>query len=352
MNVKSIDIARALGISKSTVSLALNGKPGVSEQTRQEVLACKKQLEEHGVVPPGMFSRQPEQRKRQQIKIVKITNGMKNIQGAELDLWTDVNQVFEKNLQANGYSLGLLYADFREEDQSRMIAECNADDVAGVIIFGTELKQENSPLLDGIRKPLVIYDAAPDIEKYPVILIDNRQGVELAVNELLAKGNTDIQYLCNPLPMYNYLSRRRGFQEIMKQKGLGDASDRIINTGSSIEEVHQMMREYLKTAKLPQAYIMESYHVSMGTIMAMHELNIRIPEDVSLIGIDALPSFLTGGIDMTSIRVPHTERAYWAIQLLLKEIEHPVKEKCKKRSARMYRGTFLVLWTMSKDIYL
>lgn len=53
MNVKSIDIARALGISKSTVSLALNGKPGVSEQTRQEVLACKKQLEEHGVVPPG-----------------------------------------------------------------------------------------------------------------------------------------------------------------------------------------------------------------------------------------------------------------------------------------------------------
>ena len=141
MNVKSIDIARALGISKSTVSLALNGKPGVSEQTRQEVLACKKQLEEHGVVPPGMFSRQPEQRKRQQIKIVKITNGMKNIQGAELDLWTDVNQVFEKNLQANGYSLGLLYADFREEDQSRMIAECNADDVAGVIIFGTELKR-------------------------------------------------------------------------------------------------------------------------------------------------------------------------------------------------------------------
>ena len=81
MNVKSIDIARALGISKSTVSLALNGKPGVSEQTRQEVLACKKQLEEHGAVPPGMFSRQPEQRKRQQIKIVKITNGMKNIQG-------------------------------------------------------------------------------------------------------------------------------------------------------------------------------------------------------------------------------------------------------------------------------
>lgn len=90
MNVKSIDIARALGISKSTVSLALNGKPGVSEQTRQEVLACKKQLEEHGVVPPGMFSRQPEQRKRQQIKIVKITNGMKNTASKWIFAWITV----------------------------------------------------------------------------------------------------------------------------------------------------------------------------------------------------------------------------------------------------------------------
>ena len=165
MNVKSIDIARALGISKSTVSLALNGKPGVSEQTRQEVLACKKQLEEHGSVPPGMFSRQPEQRKRQQIKVVKITNGMKNIQGAELDLWTDVNQVFEKNLQANGYSLGLLYADFREEDQSRMIAECNADDVAGGIIFWTGLKKEKKPLLFGMPKTPGVFYGAPAHEK-------------------------------------------------------------------------------------------------------------------------------------------------------------------------------------------
>lgn len=329
MNVKSIDIARALGISKSTVSLALNGKPGVSEQTRQEVLACKKQLEEHGTLPPGMFSGQQGQKKRQQIKLVRINNGMKQVRGTELDLWTDVNEVIEKNLKANGYSLGLLYADFREKDQSRMIAECNADDVAGVIIFGTELKPENEPFLEGIQKPLVIYDAILETEKYPTVVIDNRQGVELAVKELLAKGNTDIQYLSNPMQMYNYLSRQRGFLEIMKKKGLGDASDRIIKTGSTVEDVRKMMRERLQTGKLPQAYIMESYHVSMGTIMAMQELGIQIPEDVSLIGIDALPSFLTGGIRMTSIRVPHTERAYWTVQLLLKEMDHPVREKCK-----------------------
>ncbi len=48
MNVKSIDIARALGISKSTVSLALNGKPGVSEQTRQKSSHVRKSWKSMG----------------------------------------------------------------------------------------------------------------------------------------------------------------------------------------------------------------------------------------------------------------------------------------------------------------
>ena len=64
-------------------------------------------------------------------------------------------------------------------------------------------------------------------------------------------------------------------------------------------------------------------------IRALQELGIRVPEEVSLAGIDALPSYLTGGMALTSVRVPHTERAYWTVQLLLKEISHPVKEKCK-----------------------
>lgn len=50
MKVKMVDVARHLGISKATVSLAVNGKPGVNEQTRQKVLECIKELENNGGV--------------------------------------------------------------------------------------------------------------------------------------------------------------------------------------------------------------------------------------------------------------------------------------------------------------
>lgn len=337
MKTKAVDIARALGISKATVSLALNGKPGVSEKTRREVEECRKRLEEGESLVQASLRDGSETTAFRQIKVVRVINGMKNAQNAELDLWTDVNRVFVKNLKENGYSLGLCYVDFREHNSSAMVAECNGEDVAGVIIFGTELLEENVAVLDRIHKPLVIYDTVPKTNRYPVIVIDNRQGVELAVEELMSKGNKEICYLSNPMPMYNYLSRQRGFLESMKNRGFGDVSDRILSIGSSIEECRQSMLQYFRSHMLPDAFIAESYHVTMGTVMAANELGIRIPEDVSLIGIDALPRYLTGGLAVTSVRVPHTERAYWTVQLLLKEIRHPVGEKC-----RLYTNCVLV----------
>ncbi len=325
MRIKAVDIARELGISKSAVSLALNGKPGVSEKTRREILECKKRLEQNGTTAPNVLD---EKAAPQQIKVVRVINGMKNIQGAELDLWTDVNEVFVRNLRENGYSLGLVYADFRESDLSALYEECSREDVAGVIIYGTELREEDTAILNKIQKPMVVYDAVLKTAQYSMVVIDNRQGIELAVDELLSKGNREITYLSNPMPMYNYLSRQRGFLEVMKNRGFGDAEDRIVPIGSSIEECRQAMLQYFHSHALPEAFIAESYHVTMGTVMAAQELGIRIPEDVSLVGVDALPRYLTGGLDVTSIRVPHTERAYWTIQLLLKEINHPVKEKC------------------------
>ncbi len=335
MRTKAVDIARALGISKAAVSLALNGKPGVSEKTRQEVLECKRRLEAGETVT--LSSVDGENAAPHQIKVVRVINGMKNVRETELDLWTDVNRVFEENLKANGYTMGLIYIDLRTQSPTGVIKECNREDVAGVVIFGTELKEENVPILEEIHKPLVIYDMVPKTQRYPVVAIDNRQGAELAVNELLEKGNREIIYLSNPMPMYNFLSRQRGFLETMKNRGYGDATDRIIPTGSCIEDCRQAMLQYIQSHRLPDGFIAESYHVTMGTVMAAQELGIRIPEDVSLVGIDMLPRYLTGGMAVSSVRVPHTERAYWAIQLLLKEIAHPVTEKC-----RMYTNCVFV----------
>jgi LacI family transcriptional regulator len=337
MKVVAADIARALGISKATVSLALNGKPGVKESTRKEILEYKEKMES------GLISKEEPQYVEngfvksqripsRQIKILFIDNGMKNTPGAELDLWTDVKMVFEKMLRAEGYSLGLAYTNFQSDEAASVLAECEADTIDGIIVMGTELKSEDKPFIESIKKPLVVYDCCVISGRYPSVTIDNRQGIELAVNALWNKGKRDIIYLGNPMPMYNYLSRRRGFSDSLMLRGVyspEEIKSKIIDTDSSIDGVYYFMKDYLKSHQLPQAFIMDSYHVSIGTVRALLEKGIHIPEDISLIGVDQLPSYMTGGLQLTSIRVPHTERAYWTVQLLLKEIRNPVKEKAK-----------------------
>lgn len=322
MRIKSVDIARKLGISKATVSLALNDKPGVSERTKREILECKQKLEngQMKLDTPATFL--PETGKH--IKVLRISKALKHIRDAELDLWTDVYAVFEKYARIKGYSLSLMYLDFYTEDINNMTKECNAELVAAVIVLATELDSTDLDKLKKIKKPLVIYDCDLNTSLYPSILINNRQGIHLAINELMSKGNKDILYFANSMDIYNFKSRRRGFCEIMSAHGM---SNSIVKTGSTIDEVYLYVMRYIADNKLPQAIILENYQVSVGTIRALKNSGVNIPSDISLIGIDMLPSFMTGDLKMTSIRIPHTERAYWAMQMLFKEIEDPVELK-------------------------
>ena len=347
MKVRAVDIARILNLSKATVSLALNGKPGVSEQTRKNIMECKAMLEEglerglsvqdiagglseeSGARPASEESSIPPD--RMQIKILLISKGLRNVQGAEMDLWTDVNAVFERMVGAMGYELGIMYLDLRQkEDRIRMVRECSVDRVAGVIVLGTELHKEDASALYAIRKPIVIYDSDLEDPRYPCVMINNRQGIEKAVSYLAAHGKKDITYLCNALPMYNYESRRRGFEEAVRgDRGAAGLTGHIVPAGESIEEVYLFMRTYLDRHEVTDAFLMDSYQVTIGTIRALREKGIHVPEDISLIGVDLLPSYLTGDCHLTTVRIPHTERAYWVVQMLKKEIEDPVSEKSR-----------------------
>lgn len=329
MKVKAVEIARALGISKATVSLALNNKPGVSQKTREEIFACREQLSKGIKVEAGSLRESTVEMSHpgKQIKIILPDRHLNEISHSELDLWTDVNAVFEKCFLSEGYTIGLMYPDFCEGDLTHLYRECNADYVAGVIVIGTELREEDLTKLRPIQKPLVLYDCKFGNCPYPECVIDNRQGIALAVSELCKQGKKDIVFLGNSIPMYNFYSRTRGFKDAMERYGLKSSSDQIVMAGQSIRDNYLFMKQYFKTHHLPDAFIMDDYHVSIGTVQALLECGYKIPEDVSLAGVDMLPAYMTGGLSLSQVRVPHTEKAYWAVQLLLKEIRNPAKEK-------------------------
>lgn len=316
MKIKAIDIARKLGISKATVSLALNNKPGVSEYTRQKVLECQQLMQsgEISVVHPQKIQ------KYQMVKVLLPSKGLNIVCNAELDLWSDVNAVFDRMAKEWGYTLGLSYLDMNNISSEKINAECNIDSVAGVILFSTELDSKEMQIFKGIQKPMVIYDCDLECDDYFSVMINNRSGVKTAVNYLVKNGLRDIIYLANDITIYNYSERRFAFQEALAANNILYDDSRIVAMGRSIDEIYKNMKNWLDKNPLPQAFIMESYHLSIGAIRAFNEKNIKIPKDISLIGIDKLPSYLTGECQLTTVEVPHTERAAMTMLLLHNEI--------------------------------
>lgn len=99
------------------------------------------------------------------------------------------------------------------------------------------------------------------------------------------------------------------------------------------------MKEWLKEHPLPDAYIMENYQVSIGLMRALRELNIKVPEQVSLIGIDEVPDYMTDRLKITCLHIDHTNRAQVVIRQLVQEIRDPshIKLKIVSRS-RLVEG--------------
>ena len=334
MKVKTIEIAKALGLSKATVSLALNGKPGVNEQTRQRILAYKERLEampevsqllqQMPVEEPGLLQKK--------VRLVVMNRRLGLVQDCELDMWTDVKALFDKLAREMGYSLEVVYFQIGEDDPTRLAGDCNQPEVAGVVIQGTELQAEDAYLLEGIQKPLVIYDCDLFDERYPCVAVSDFEAVRMAMEQLKRKGKRHICYISRNMEVYNYSQRREAFSfftESRKAVEKGIKADLVCAEGS-IDEIYRKIKEYLSSlSSYPDAFLLESFHISIGFLRAARELGLTIPEDFSVIGIDRLPEYITAGAALTAVRIPYTERVKLTMLLLEHEIRDPFPAKSK-----------------------
>ncbi|MCR5776090.1 MAG: LacI family transcriptional regulator [Lachnospiraceae bacterium] len=327
MKVKAVDIARKLGISKATVSLALNNKPGVNPKTKEQIFECKRRLENCEI--DFRDESRIFEKKGDTIKIVIMDAGANISINAELDLWTDVCAVFNQVAKSWGCKLDISYFDVKNDTKEGLGAICNKEDVLGVIIMATELISGDGSLLHEIDKPLIVYDADVGGRKYSSVMINNADGIRNAMEYLFSKEKKNVVYLAMDDEIYNFISRRQGYTDFLREHNVRLDDVQIVTVGKSIASIYKKLGAYLDRNQLPDAFIGESYHISVAAIRLFHDRGIRLKDDVSFIGVDELPDYLTGGHALTTVKVPHTERARLAMNLLKHEIDESPSSKSK-----------------------
>lgn len=321
MRIKAKEIAQELGLSEATVSLALNNRPGVNENTKKRILECVREKQEK-------LQENFEIQKKIVHGKVMMLNYIKN--GIIMKRSQEQNPIIEKireTVKREGYTFEYRLFQEQFEEIGNLISECREKDVKGIYIMAAEMgKSDIYPFLE-LQIPIVTGDNLFYEEGINSFLIDNREGIRRGVDYLVDKGHSRIVYLAEDIDIFNFLERREAFVLEMAKRECGDVSNRIRHLGSNVEEVAFSMGKYLDEGmRGVTALILESSVISMGVIKALLERNVRIPKDISLIGFDAVAPVELPGFELTLIKGTHTKRHLAAVKHLMQYMKDENEE--------------------------
>jgi LacI family transcriptional regulator, galactose operon repressor len=313
------DIARLAGVSKKTVSRVINEAPYVNKKTRARVEAI---IAEHGYQPDPQARGLAFRRSF----LVGLIHDNPNSQYVE-----NVHLGILDALASRGYELVIRPCDRR--------SPTFLDDMRGFVerlrLFGVVLTPSVSEddrlakLLESADCPYVRISCAAVDTPARLVLTHDWHGAAAAARRLAELGHRRIAYISGPPLFRSSHERREGFIAGLAEYGLELAPGLTVLGAYTYESGLARGRELLGRSDRPTAIFAGNDEMASGVYGAAHELGIRIPDDLSLIGFDDAPIATRMWPAMTSVRLPVREMGKAAAEKLFA----PTKEAANAPAA-------------------
>jgi LacI family transcriptional regulator len=153
------------------------------------------------------------------------------------------------------------------------------------------------------------------------VIINNFFAGKTAAEYLLSKGHLNTAIISGPLGIYTMSERFKGFESVFTERK--NKSNLIsIETEFSIKGGYNAALAFLKERKDTTAVFCSNYELTLGTVMAVNELGIKFPEDISIIGFDNMELSKIIKPSLTIIEQPMEQIARTAAELLLKRLDN------------------------------
>ena len=307
------DIAKGAGVSIATVSRVLNLDEtlNVSEETRKKVMEIAEELNYLTV-------------KERKNKIKNYTIGIvywyTEIQELNDPYFLSIRMAVEKKCSEEKIK-------FKPIDFQKIINEGIKEytDLDGILAIGVFEKKEIE-LMEKLSKNIVFVDSSPEEWKYDSVVVDFKYGVKKALDYLTSLGHKKIGYLGGEsiphnsnesLRKVNY--REKTFKEYME--GINGYNEEWVLKGRFLpEDGYDLMKKVLKEKNLPTAFFIASDPMAIGAYKAIAEAELKIPENISIVGFDDIctAKFLTPSL--TTIKVYTEYMGNVAVDTLLERI--------------------------------
>jgi len=326
--MKIDDIAKLANVSKSAVSLALNGKKGVSQDTRDKIL---KIATEHGyTVRPFIKPESAQSSDSKLLRFIACTNGQIVTEHYKtLPFFMELIGNINKQISSTGYSLIVSSVDSEHLEEIERLEKNQKSD--GILLLGTNLNSNQIKLISGIQSNLVVLDTCFETLNTDFVVINNIYGAHQAGNYLIGLGHKNIGYVESKMRIYNFDMRKKGFSQVMAEHNLEIESNNYFSISPTILTSQESFKEIIKNRKenLPTALFCEADYMAISVIKSLTELGIKVPEDISVIGFDNIFESQVITPELTTIHVKKDSLATLAVEKLINDIDQEKSDKTK-----------------------
>ncbi len=305
------DVADAVGVSKSTVSLVLSNHPRISEETRRRVLAA---VDELGYV---YDRRAASLRTKQSFMVGLIVTDIKNPFYAEL-----TSGIQNTLLEANYIAL-LGSATDLIDSQERLLAtmrECRADGIILCPARGTPL-ETIARLSRQVPTVLIArYLAGVDVD---YVGIDNELGARRATEHLIERGHRRIAFIGGPKESSARQDRLRGLISILEKHCLALDESLMVSSPVTRTGAYTAARTVMRSTEPPTAVLCYNDVVAFGVMLGLRSCGLEPGRDVAVVGFDDVSEASLWHPPLSTVSATPAQMGQQAADLLLKRIEAP-----------------------------
>jgi DNA-binding LacI/PurR family transcriptional regulator len=303
------DVSRLAGVSLSTASRVVTSNPRVDKELRKRVLAAVAQLN----YKPNLLAR-----------------GLRNRSGRLIgfmvpEILHETFAIFISETEAacvdRGFTMILGNTHDDPAIEERVLGNLIGMNVDGIVI---SVVSDSSAVLGSLKKlaiPAVGIDRALENESIDMVEVDNREAGAIAGRYLHAMGHVKIACLAGPHTVPLSRERSAGFRELLGRQGIEPIE--IVGSDFEFETGAHSLRTLLERGKEFTAIWAQNDLLAIGAMREMNRLGIRVPEDVSIIGMDDIKTTQMVLPRLTTIRQPFKTICRKAVELLVKRMQSP-----------------------------
>lgn len=311
------DIANKTGLGLATISKYLNGG-NVLEKNKIAIEKAIKELD----YTVNEFARSLKTSKSKTVGV--IIPELSNI------FVTSIITVIEDILRNNGYSIIVTDCRTDESLERDVVNFMMSKRVDGIICMPVSKSGKFLKQATDAKIPIILIDRMLDDIDTDVVMVDNISASERAISHLVENGHKEIGIVVGPNEIFTSQERLKGYKEALNRKKIKVNEDNIVFSNYTVQGGYESLKQLVKKNKDMTAVFMTNYEMTLGAIIAINELGIKIPEDISFIGFDNLQLSRIVKPKLSIVDQPLEDIGKNAANLMLKRLGED-KSKAKKK---------------------